>query len=87
MLLDAHDLLGGTWGWPRWTWTCAATATSRCTSWGRWPTRCCAVVMDRLRAEGRLLDGVAPPFRAADGRLVRVELVERPPFATLRAAA
>ena len=45
------------------------------------------VVTDRLREEGRLLDGVTPPLRAADGRLVRVDLVERPPFATLRAAA
>ena len=28
-----------------------------------------------------------PPFQAADGRLVQVELVERPPFASLRAPA
>ena len=45
------------------------------------------VVMDRLRARGPPARRRAPPFRAADGRLVRVDLVERPPFATLRAAA
>ena len=45
------------------------------------------VVIDGLRAEGRLLDAEPPPLRTADGRLVRVEPVERPPFATLLAAA
>ena len=43
------------------------------------------VILERLRAEGRLLDDHAPPFQTADGRLIQVELVERPPYATLRA--
>jgi glucosyl-3-phosphoglycerate synthase len=45
------------------------------------------VILERLRREGRLADDPAPPFQTADGRLVQVELVERPPFATLRARA
>jgi hypothetical protein len=45
------------------------------------------VILERLRAEGRLLDDHAPPFQTADGRLIQVELVERPPYATLRARA
>ncbi|MDQ3720624.1 MAG: glucosyl-3-phosphoglycerate synthase [Actinomycetota bacterium] len=45
------------------------------------------VILERLRREGRLLDDHAPPLQTADGRLVQVELVERPPFASLRASA
>jgi len=45
------------------------------------------VIIERLRREGRLLDDHAPPLQTADGRLVQVELVERPPFASLRAPA
>ena len=45
------------------------------------------VILERLRAEGRLADDHAPPLQTADGGLVQVELVERPPFATLRAHA
>lgn len=41
------------------------------------------VILDRLRSEGRLLDEEEHPFRAADGRLLQVELVERPPFASV----
>ncbi len=42
------------------------------------------VILERLREEGRLLDDPAPPLQTADGRLVQVDLVERPPYATLR---
>ena len=45
------------------------------------------VILERLRREGRLLDDPAPPLRTADGRLVSVELVERPPASSLRAPA
>jgi glucosyl-3-phosphoglycerate synthase len=45
------------------------------------------VVLERLRAEGRLLDDRTPPLRDAAGRLVQVELVERPPLASLRTRA
>ena len=45
------------------------------------------VILERLRAEGRLADDHTLPLQTADGGLVQVELVERPPFATLRAHA
>jgi glucosyl-3-phosphoglycerate synthase len=45
------------------------------------------VVLERLRSEGRLLDDHAPPLQTADGRLVQVELLERPPFASQRSRA
>jgi glucosyl-3-phosphoglycerate synthase len=45
------------------------------------------VILERLRREGRLLDDHAPPLQTADGQLVQVELVERPPYASLRAHA
>jgi len=45
------------------------------------------VILERLRREGRLLDDHAPPLQTADGRLVQVELVQRPPFVSLRAPA
>ena len=45
------------------------------------------VILERLRRDGRLLDDHAPPFQAADGRLIQVELVERPPIASIRARA
>lgn len=45
------------------------------------------VILERLRREGRLLDGPAPPFQTAAGRLVQVELVERPPISSLHPSA
>src|SRR3954454_19176638 len=45
------------------------------------------VILERLRPDGRLLDDHAPPLQSADGRLVQVELIERPPYASLRATA
>ena len=45
------------------------------------------VILERLRAEGRLRDDHAPPLQTADGQLVQVELVERPPYASVRARA
>jgi glucosyl-3-phosphoglycerate synthase len=45
------------------------------------------VILERLRREGRLHDDHAPPLQTADGRLVQVELIERPPYASLRARA
>jgi len=44
------------------------------------------VVLERLRREGRLRDDHAPPLQTADGRLVQVEIVKRPPYASVRAA-
>jgi hypothetical protein len=45
------------------------------------------VILERLRAEGRLLDDHAPPLQTADGQLIQVELVERPPYASIRTPA
>jgi glucosyl-3-phosphoglycerate synthase len=45
------------------------------------------VILERLRRDGRLLDDHVPPLQTADGRLVPVELIERPPYASLRARA
>ncbi len=45
------------------------------------------VVLERLRREERLLDDHAPPFQTADGRLIQVEIVKRPPYAEVRARA
>jgi glucosyl-3-phosphoglycerate synthase len=45
------------------------------------------VILERLRREGRLMDDHAPPFQTGDGQLIQVELIERPPFASIRAKA
>ena len=45
------------------------------------------VILERLRRDGRLADDHAPPLQTADGRLIQVELVERPPYASIRARA
>jgi glucosyl-3-phosphoglycerate synthase len=44
-------------------------------------------ILERLRHEGRLRDDHAPPLQTADGQLIQVELIERPPFASIRARA
>jgi glucosyl-3-phosphoglycerate synthase len=87
MLLNAHDLLGGTVGMAQVDLDVRRNRHQPLSELGPMAYAVLQVVMDRLRAEGRLMDGATPPFRAADGRLVPVDLVERPPFATLRAAA
>jgi glucosyl-3-phosphoglycerate synthase len=87
MLLHARDALGGTGGMaqvdldvrynhhqPLRDLTPMAYAVLR-------------VILERLRADGRLLDDHAPPLQTADGGLIQIELVERPPAATLRARA
>jgi glucosyl-3-phosphoglycerate synthase len=45
------------------------------------------VILERLRRDGRLVDDHAPPLQTADGRLIQIELIERPPYASLRARA
>jgi len=46
-----------------------------------------SAVVDRLRREGRMVDAELPRFRTVDGRLVDVQMVERPPFASIGARA
>ena len=45
------------------------------------------VILERLRRDGRLLDDHAPPFQTAEGQLIQVDLIERPPYASIRARA
>jgi len=45
------------------------------------------VILERLRADCRLLDDHAFPLQTADGGLIQVEIVERPPYATVRTRA
>jgi glucosyl-3-phosphoglycerate synthase len=45
------------------------------------------VILERLRRDGRLMDDHAPPLQTADGQLIQIELIERPPYASLRARA
>ena len=45
------------------------------------------VILERLRRDGRLLDDHAPPLQTADGQLIQVDLIERPPYASIRARA
>ena len=44
-------------------------------------------ILERLRRDGRLRDDHAPPLQTADGQLIQVELIERPPYASIRAHA
>ena len=45
------------------------------------------VILERLRRDGRLKDDHAPPLQTADGQLIQVELIERPPYASIRMPA
>ena len=45
------------------------------------------VILERLRRDGRLNDDHAPPLQTADGRLIQIELIERPPYASIRMPA
>ena len=66
--------------WHRWTSTCASTATSRSHELGPMAYAVLRVVLDRLRAEGRLIGDEVPPLQTAEGGLVHVDVVERPPL-------
>jgi glucosyl-3-phosphoglycerate synthase len=45
------------------------------------------VILERLRRDERLKDDHAPPLQTADGQLIQVELIERPPYASIRMPA
>jgi glucosyl-3-phosphoglycerate synthase len=87
MLLHARDALGGTDGMAQVDLEERHNRHQSLPALGPMAYAVLRVFLERLRAEGRLLDDHAPPFQAADGRLIQVELVERPPYATLRARA
>jgi glucosyl-3-phosphoglycerate synthase len=87
MLLHARDLLGGTDGMAQVDLDVRHNRHQSLQALGPMAYAVLRVILERLRAEGRLADDHAPPFQTADGRLIQVELVERPPYATLRARA
>jgi glucosyl-3-phosphoglycerate synthase len=87
MLLHARDELGGTQGMAQVDLDVRLNHHQSLRELGPMAYSVLRVVLERLRAEGRLLDDHAPPFQTADGGLVQVEVVERPPYARLRAHA
>jgi glucosyl-3-phosphoglycerate synthase len=87
MLLHARDALGGTHGMAQVDLDVRLNRHQPLHDLAPMSYAVLRVVLERLRAEGRLHDGPVPPLRTADGGLVQVELLERPPYASLRAAA
>jgi glucosyl-3-phosphoglycerate synthase len=87
MLLHARDALGGTEGMAQVDLDERRNHHQSLRDLGPMAYAVLRVILERLRAEGRLLDDHAPPLQTADGQLIQVELVERPPYATLRARA
>jgi glucosyl-3-phosphoglycerate synthase len=87
MLLHARDLLGGTDGMAQVDLHERHNHHQPLSALGPMAYAVLRVILERLRAEARLTDDPAPPLQTADGRLIQVELVERPPYATLRARA
>jgi glucosyl-3-phosphoglycerate synthase len=84
MLLHARDALGGTGGMAQVDLDVRQNRHQPLHQLGPMSYAVLRVILEQLRADGRLLDDHAPPLQTADGRLVQVELVERPPYATLR---
>jgi glucosyl-3-phosphoglycerate synthase len=87
MLLHARDALGGTEGMAQVDLDVRLNRHQSLAQLGPMAYAVLRVILERLRADGRLLDDHAPPLQTADGGLVQVEVVERPPYATLRARA
>jgi glucosyl-3-phosphoglycerate synthase len=87
MLLHAHALLGGTTGMAQVDLDVRRNSHQPLERLVPMAYAVLGAVTERLRAEGRLSDGELPPLRTGDGHRVELDLVERPPFATLRAAA
>jgi glucosyl-3-phosphoglycerate synthase len=85
MLLHARDLLGGTDAMAQVDLDERVNHHQSLRELGPMAYAVLRVVMERLRAEGRLADGEAPPLQTADGGLVHVEIVKRPPHAELAA--
>jgi len=87
MLLHARDALGGTDGMAQVDLDVRLNQHQPLPDLAPMAYAVLRVVLERLRAEGRLLDGPAPPLQTAGGALVHVDLADRPPYASLRAAA
>ena len=87
MLLHARDAVGGTDAMAQVDLDVRLNRHQPLRDLGPMAYAVLRVVLERLRADGRLLDDHAPPLQTADGGLVQVEIVQRPPYATLRARA
>jgi glucosyl-3-phosphoglycerate synthase len=87
MLLHARDELGGTTGMAQVDLDVRHNYHQPLPQLGPMAYAVLRVVLERLRADGRLLDDHAPPLQTADGQLIQVELVKRPPYASIRARA
>jgi len=87
MLLHARAVLGGTDGMAQVDLDVRRNTHQPLRALGPMAYAVLQVVLERLRADGRLVDDQVPPFQTSDGQLIQVELVERPPYTTLRAPA
>ncbi len=87
MLLHARDELGGTYGMAQVDLDVRHNYHQPLPQLGPMAYAVLRVVLERLRADGRLRDDHAPPLQTADGQLIQVEIIERPPYALIRARA
>jgi len=87
MLLHARDALGGTDAMAQVDLDVRHNRHQPLRELGPMAYAVLLVVLERLRAEGRLSDGAPPPLQTAEGGVVQLDVVERPPFATLPARA
>jgi glucosyl-3-phosphoglycerate synthase len=87
MLLHARDELGGTFGMAQVDLDVRQNYHQPLPQLGPMAYAVLRVVLERLRADGRLRDDHAPPLQTADGQLIQVEIIERPPYASIRARA
>jgi glucosyl-3-phosphoglycerate synthase len=87
MLLHARDELGGTYGMAQVDLDVRHNYHQPLPQLGPMAYAVLRVVLERLRLDGRLRDDHAPPLQTADGQLIQVEIIERPPYASIRARA
>jgi glucosyl-3-phosphoglycerate synthase len=87
MLLHARDILGGTAGMAQVDLDVRLNSHQSLRDLAPMAYAVLSVILQRLRADGRLVDDHPLPLQTADGGLVQVEVVERPPCATLGAHA
>jgi glucosyl-3-phosphoglycerate synthase len=87
MLLHARDVLGGTHGMAQVDLDVRLNRHQSLRDLAPMAYAVLRVMLDRLRAEGRLADDHPLPLQTAEGGLVQVEVVERPPHVTLGARA
>ena len=87
MLLHARDALGGTEGMAQVDLDVRLNYHQPLAQLTPMAYAVLRVILERLHTDGRLHDEPALPLQTAEGGLVQVEIVERPPYATLAARA